>query len=504
LRVTALDCDVAIVGSGFGGSLLALILTRAGRRVVLVDRDSHPRFAVGESSTPAADLILRDLTRRYDLPRLAPLTRYGSWCRAYPHLTRGPKRGFSYFGHQVGRAFVPDPSHENELLVAASADEERSDTHWLRSAVDAFLVGEATDAGVELLDRTVVEPRASANGWRLEGARLGRPIRVAARFLVDASGPGGLLRQALGLRDESEHLATRSRALFGHFRGVTPWGDLIERSGASTGDHPFPCDRAALHHVFDGGWMWQLRFDDGVTSAGFAIDPSHYPIDPSISPEIEWRALLDRLPSVAEQFVGAELVAPAGGLRRTARLQRRLRPAAGPTWALLPHAVGFVDPLHSTGIALTMAGVERLAAGLVEHWARPSLAAFTEGYGRVVEKELTLIDQLIAGCYRAMGRFALFRAFSLVYFAAVTTWEARRIAGRLAPDAAFLLADDPDVRALVGPARAALERHLADRPDTDGTFEPAIARLIEPFNRAGLGDPAARHLYRHTAPAMGR
>jgi FADH2 O2-dependent halogenase len=50
--------DVLILGSSFSGSLLAWLLARRGLRVALIDRDRHPRFAIGESSTPVADLLL--------------------------------------------------------------------------------------------------------------------------------------------------------------------------------------------------------------------------------------------------------------------------------------------------------------------------------------------------------------------------------------------------------------------------------------------------------------
>lgn len=495
-----LDCDVAIVGSGFGGSLLALVLQRAGRRVALIDRGHHPRFAIGESSTPAADLVLRDLAARYDLPRLAPMTRYGSWCRAYPDVIRGPKRGFSYFGHQAGTPFTPDPAHGNELLVAASVDEERADTHWLRSSVDHFLVDEVTRSGIPFLDRTDVSPVGVGQGWRLEGRRGPEAVTVTARFLVDATGEGGLLAGRLGLEAGSSPMRTRSRALFGHFTGVTPWRDRLAESGARLEDHPFPCDQAALHHVFDGGWMWQLRFDNGVTSAGFALHLDRHPVDPAASPDQEWRIRLGRLPEVARQFQDARLVAPEGGLRRTGRLQRHLRPAAGPAWALLPHAAGFVDPLHSTGIAHSLCGIERLAAILEEHWGRPSLEGELARYAATVSTELELVDELVEGCYRAMGRFPLFRAFSMAYFAATSTWEAARMRGDLGPKAALLRADEAGIRSMVRQARAALERRLADAPGGDGSFEAEMAEVIAPFNRVGLADPAARHLYRHTAP----
>ena len=55
--------DVAILGAGFAGSVLAMVLRRLGRSVVLVERGAHPRFAVGESSTPLANLVLESLRK---------------------------------------------------------------------------------------------------------------------------------------------------------------------------------------------------------------------------------------------------------------------------------------------------------------------------------------------------------------------------------------------------------------------------------------------------------
>ena len=86
------DFDIAVIGSGFGGSLIAMIAKRLGRSVVLLERGQHPRFAIGESSTPVANLLLEELARRYDLPRLLPLTKWGPWQRARPEIAGGLKR----------------------------------------------------------------------------------------------------------------------------------------------------------------------------------------------------------------------------------------------------------------------------------------------------------------------------------------------------------------------------------------------------------------------------
>ena len=84
MKRTTSSFDLCVVGSGFGGSLLAMIARRLGRSVVLIERGSHPRFAIGESSTPLANLLWEELTRRYSLPSLLPLAKWGTWQRTYP------------------------------------------------------------------------------------------------------------------------------------------------------------------------------------------------------------------------------------------------------------------------------------------------------------------------------------------------------------------------------------------------------------------------------------
>jgi FADH2 O2-dependent halogenase len=69
-------------------TMLAMIARRAGRSFMLLDKSSHPRFAVGESTSPLMNLIIQQLARRYDLPRLKPLTIWGEWQRIYPQVNR--------------------------------------------------------------------------------------------------------------------------------------------------------------------------------------------------------------------------------------------------------------------------------------------------------------------------------------------------------------------------------------------------------------------------------
>src|SRR5579871_4494429 len=142
------DFDLAIVGSGFGGALLSLVARRLGLSVLLLERGRHPRFAIGESTSPLMNLLLEQFALRYDLPRLLPLTTYGAWQRAYPEIGCGLKRGFTYFHQEAGKPHQTHSDRSRQLLVAASPNNEVSDTHWLRADVDHFLVKEAVSLGV--------------------------------------------------------------------------------------------------------------------------------------------------------------------------------------------------------------------------------------------------------------------------------------------------------------------------------------------------------------------
>ncbi|MBI3864207.1 MAG: hypothetical protein HY290_20170 [Planctomycetia bacterium] len=524
--MTDLHADVAIIGSGFGGSLTALLLERVGLRPVLIDRAQHPRLVLGESSTPLADMLLKSLTQKYGLPRVEPLAEYGTWQRTYPNHACGLKRGFSYFQHLPDRPFEPCPDHTNELLIAASFADADADAHWFRPEFDLFLVREAQAAGIPFFDRTEVTELSGGEPWRLSCRRGDESHSLSADFLIDASGEGGFLSRQLGIPLDPDRLRTRSRAVFGHFTGVEPWSRLLTARGANTADHTFPCDDAALHHVVDGGWMYVLRFNNGVTSAGFLIDCDRHPPEPGVSPEAEWRDWLDRYPSIADQFARAELTPLCGGIRRTPRLQRRARRTVGPNWAMLPLAAYTLDALHSSGNSHTLHGIERLVSILERRLPTDEMYAALQRHDRLLQAEIDLIDQLVHGCYRGFVNFELFASFLMFYFAGAHNSEDRRRRGVAGPGSAFLMADNQEFRAAVDvcygrllemtsgaswgrlPAcRDSNDKQVSDvlhgnsGPGDVRNYYELVKRSIAPFNIAGLCDESRKNMYPFIVPA---
>jgi FADH2 O2-dependent halogenase len=487
-------CEVAIIGSGFAGSLMARVLAVIGYDVVLLERGTHPRFAIGESTTPLANLSLERIARRYGLRDCYHLAAHGRWLEHYPDVRRGLKRGFTFYRHH------PDRRLDGErLLVAASPNDFIADTHWLRADVDHHFVGEAIASGVDYRDRVeLTNATFDASGARLAGARKGEPFELRAGFVIDASGPGGFLARQLSIPSGLEQTMTRSGIVFSHFTGVRPMSEIAP--DLSTG--PYPDDWAAMHHVIDEGWMYSLRFDHGVTSAGFVVRADRgRSITDAENPVASWRHLLARYPTIAACFADTTPLFP---IAARSLIQHRLTRAAGDRWLLLPHAFAFVDPLFSTGIAWALRAIERVALAFEKSsHGSPSTESLSR-YDSLLNAEADQIDLMVAGAYEAMAHFDLFAAQAMLYFTAVSFAEARqRLVVRDADTAAwsgFLGVGDSVLEPLPRESLGRL-RSITRDANSAGTIEERqrfaewVRDAIAARNIGGFGEPSRGHLY---------
>jgi FADH2 O2-dependent halogenase len=245
-----------------------------------------------------------------------------------------------------------------------------------------------------------------------------------------------------------------------------------------------------MHHVFDGGWIWVLHFNNGRTSAGVAATDACARELRFTEGAAAWERLLARLPAVREQFAAATATEP---FFHSPRLPFLSASVAGPQWALLPSAVGVIDPLLSTGFPLALLGIDRLARILERH-GRGDFTGALPAYAAATTGELTLVARYVASLYRAMTDFELFTALALLYFAAASFTETARRLGRTGQTGeSFLLADHPEF----GPRLRSCIAAALDRPTGDARAQllDRIREAVALVDVAGLGDVTRRNWF---------
>ncbi len=295
--------------------------------------------------------------------------------------------------------------------------------------------------------------------------------------MIDASGQAGVLARLTAAADLSNELQTQTHAVYAHFADVGSWTEHLGQLGIDTSTDPFDADDAAQHHLLDGGWLWMLRFNNRCTSVGYTAPLSH-PLD--------WSGY----PSIESMFHGAAVVGPDGGPRSSRRLQRLFDPLVGDRCLMLPTAATTIDPLHSTGIAHALAGVDRIATLITETVAgqRSTVAA---AYARAVLDETRLLDRLVSTAYATMHDFSRFTVACMLYFAGAIGCEERYQRGET--PARLFSGDDLAFRTLVDDVC----RRLLDPSTCE--FEDEIRERLRPWNTAGLMDPAVANRYAYTA-----
>lgn len=491
--------DVAVIGAGFAGSILSAALAKSGLCVALIDSTHHPRFAIGESSTPLADMILRRIGKNYQLPYLEALSTWSSWQSKFPEIACGRKRGFSYYQHNRNRAFSEQTLGQKSLLVAASANDDVADTHWYREDIDQFLFRKAVDFGVkELLGHRIVQIEKEMSGtFTLRSICSKGHSTLHSDWIVDASGAASVSARLLGAADLTHTLRTQTRTTYGHYRAVGSWSKKLDELGHNIDLNPFNADDAAQHHLIKNGWLWMLRFNNGITSVGrtewMGPEPLKQSGRSSSSDIPQPQALPNDLhdyPSLAEIMETASLNAPPQGVRSTGRLQRLVAPLLSQQHLMLPTAAMTLDPLHSTGIAHALAGVDRVLKIILLHKGGSEQRQTVQQYEISFFQESKLLDELVSTAYWNMEDFDRFIAACMIYFAGAIGCEERYQKGQNPTH--LWNADDPRFMEFAEQACFALRQ-----PNND--YRAIILEGLAPWNTAGLMDSKVQNRYAYTA-----
>src|SRR5256885_9733088 len=393
--------DVAILGNGLSGSMLAAVLARHGVSVVLIDAEVHTGFAVGESTIPHTSLLISLLAEKYDLPELDDLVDAEGLAKRVC-ATCGIKRHFGYVYHRSGQTYDP----KEGLQFGTSA---RDENHWFRQDIDAYLHNLAVHYGVVPRQKTkVTSLEIDTQGVKLQTS-TGEKLR--ARYLVDGTGYRSILADCFNLRENPTRLKHHSRTLFTHMVDVPPFDDA---------HNPLPISyhNGTLHHCFERGWFWVIPFNNNplstnpIISVGLTIDPRRYP-KPEMSAEQEFNEFLQRYPSVAEQFKDAKAVRPWVS---TGRLQYSSKKTTGYRYCLMSHASGFVDPLFSRGMFNTVEVISALLDPLLEALKTSN---FDEEAFRSIDAQQQLVldynDNLVNCSFISWNDFDLWNAWLRVF-----------------------------------------------------------------------------------------
>ena len=311
------ECDVLVIGGGPAGSTIGALLAQRGHQVVLLEKDHHPRFHIGESLLPA-NLPLFEKLGVADAVRAIGIEKWGAEFVSPWHESRSQTFKF-------GDAW--DKSMPFSYQVR-------------RSEFDEILIRNAAKVGAEVIEGCRVREVAFASdhsGATVHAEREdGSACQWRARLVVDASGRDTLLGKQFDIkRRNPKH---NSSALYAHFTGATR--------------HPGQDEGNITIFWFDHGWFWFIPLADGATSIGAVVWP-HY-LKSRSKPVKEF--FLDTIalcPALGERLAHATL---SSDVEATGNFSYACERTHGPNHLMIGDAFTFIDPVFSSGVMLAMQG----------------------------------------------------------------------------------------------------------------------------------------------------
>lgn len=338
-----IQADVVVLGGGPAGATAAATLAMRGRRVVLLERETFPRYHIGESLLPYG---------WWTLQRLGVLDRMDEVGFQAKHSVQ-----FATQDGQLSRPFLFTEHFDHPAARTWQVD---------RATFDKLLLDRARELGVEVHEATQVTALIETDG-AVVGARAVGPdgeLEVRASVVIDATGRDGVARKLRRWNVAEPYL--QRVALWTYLDG-SPRGEGVHEGATTVASIP------------GDGWFWHIPMRGDRVSLGVVAKA-----DVLFAEGADLQAAFDRAvamnPWVAERAAAGRQVGP---VHVTRDYSYRARHCADDGLVLCGDAFAFLDPVFSSGVLLALRSGEEAARAVDEALAAGdvSAAAFEE-YGR--------------------------------------------------------------------------------------------------------------------------
>jgi flavin-dependent dehydrogenase len=267
----------------------------------------------------------------------------------------------------------------------------------VRSEFDTMMLNNAREHGVDAHEGVrvleVLFEGDQAVGVKIQ-ADGEAPQEVRAKVVVDATGQSAMLQNRFKLRVWDPIL--NKGAIWTYWRGAAR--DTGRDEGATI----------VIQTPNKVGWFWYIPQHDDVVSVG-VVGPFEYLFKGRGSHEQTYNEEVEACPAVKGRIAAAERVT---GYFATKDYSYRSKQVSGDGWVLIGDALGFLDPLYSSGVLLALKSGEMAADAIVEGLRQGDLSAAQLGkWGGQFSQGVDRMRRLVCEYYDGFSFGKFIRAY---------------------------------------------------------------------------------------------